>query len=185
MIGMHHMIVHFPVGFWTLAVLLVLFGALGRGRAAEIVRAALLPLLLLSLLGALAAIITGFLVWPWEANLYSPLARNHTLMSLWSMAVWTMVAVLVWRAGAAAFTGARRWALVFLALLGGGLFAMSGTLGGHLAGAPTAFSKILGALGWNVYTTFYVPDWVLLTLVLIGLGCAVLSVIGRHKVVKK
>lgn len=183
MTGMHHMIVHFPVGFWALSVLLILFGVVGRGRAVEIGRAALLPLLLLSLLGALAAIITGFLVWPWQASLHSPLARNHILMSLWSMAVWTMVTVLIWRAGAAAFSGTRRWVLVFLALLGGGLFAISGTLGGHLAGAPTAFSKILGALGWNVYTTFYVPDWVLLMLVLIGLGCAVLGVIGRDKTV--
>lgn len=180
MTGIHHMLVHIPVGFWALAALLVLVGALGRGRPAEIAQAALLPLLILSLLGALAAIVTGFLVWPWQANLYSPLARNHILMSLWSLGVWAMVAVLVWRAGAAAFTGARRWALVFLALLGGGLFAITGTLGGHLAGAPTAFSKILGALGWNVYTTFYVPGWVLLVLVLIGLGCAVLGArIGR------
>ncbi|EPC03938.1 hypothetical protein L861_01160 [Litchfieldella anticariensis FP35 = DSM 16096] len=172
MTGLHHMLVHFPVGFWALATLMILVGAVSQGRLAEIARTALLPVLILSLIGALAAIVTGFLVWPWQANLYSPLARNHILMSLWSLGLWTLITVLVWRAGEATFQHIRRWGLVFLALLGGALFAITGTLGGHLAGAPTAFSRLLGALGWNVYTTFYMPTWMLAVMVLVGLGCA-------------
>ncbi|MCE8017647.1 heme ABC transporter permease [Halomonas sp. MCCC 1A17488] len=175
MTGMHHMLVHFPEAFWALATLMILVGALPSGRLAELSRAALLPVLVLGLLGALAAIASGFLVWPLEANLASPLARNHVLMALWSLGLYTMLTVLVWRAGAAAFDGGRRWVLVILALIGALLFATTGTLGGHLAGATTRFSELLRLTGWEVYTTFYSPDWVAMVMVLIGLTCAILG----------
>lgn len=180
MTGMHHMLVHFPLGFWALATLMILVGALLPGRMADLSRAALLPVLVLSLLGALAAIVTGFLIWPLAANTHSPLARNHILMALWSLGIFTMLTVLVWRAGAAAFDGARRWVLVLLALIGGLFFAAAGTLGGHLVGAPTAFSEVLGLMGWEVYTTFYSPLWVIAVMVLIGTGCAALGWKGRR-----
>ncbi|PWV75853.1 DUF2231 domain-containing protein [Halomonas sp. A11-A] len=170
MTGMHHMLVHFPLGLWALATLMILVGALLPGRLAELSRAALLPVLVLSLLGALAAIVTGFLVWPLEASTHSPLTRNHILMAFWSLGIFTMLTVLVWRAGEAAFDGARRWVLVLLALIGGLLFATAGTLGGHLVGAPTLFSDILGLLGWEVYTTFYSPLWVVVVMVIIGIA---------------
>ncbi|QEM81680.1 DUF2231 domain-containing protein [Halomonas binhaiensis] len=172
MTGMHHMLVHFPVGFWALASLMILVGALLPGRIAELCRATLLPVLILGLLGALAAIITGFMIWPLEASTHSPLARNHILMSLWSLGVFSMITVLVWRARRAAFDGNRRWALVILALLGVFLFAAAGTLGGHLAGAPTMYSEALGLMGWEVYTTFYSPLWAIIIMLFIALVLA-------------
>ncbi|TFH85983.1 heme ABC transporter permease [Billgrantia azerbaijanica] len=181
MTGLHHMLVHFPEAFWALATLMVLVGALLSGRLAELSRAALLPVLALSLLGAIAAIVSGFLVWSLEATLHSPLARNHLLMALWSLGVYALLAVLVWRAGPAAFDGARRWALVILALVGALLFAATGTLGGHLAGAPTAFSELLRLTGWEVYTTFYAPTWAVAVMLLIALGAAVLGYRRRHR----
>jgi len=180
MTGMHHMLVHFPLGFWALATLMVLVGAFLPGRMAELSRTALLPVLVLSLLGALAAIVSGFLVWPLAANLASPLARNHILMAFWSLGIFTMLTVLVWKAGDAAFDGARRWALVTLALIGGLFFAAAGTLGGHLVGAPTHFSALLGLTGWEVYTTFYSPLWVVAVMVIIGLAAAVLGLKGQR-----
>ncbi|MFO7649176.1 DUF2231 domain-containing protein [Halomonas sp. 3H] len=180
MTGLHHMLVHFPLGFWALATLMILVGALLPGRLAELSRAALLPVLVLGLLGALAAIIAGFLVWPLEANLSSPLARNHILMAFWSLGIFTMLTVLVWKAGEAAFDGARRWALVILALLGGLFFATTGTLGGHLVGAPTHFSTLLGLTGWEVYTTFYSPLWVAAVMAIIGIAAGVLGLKGQR-----
>jgi hypothetical protein len=154
---------------------MILVGALLPGRLAELSRTALLPVLVLSLLGALAAIVSGFLIWPLEANLASPMVRNHILMALWSLGLYTMITVLVWRAGAAAFDGARRWVLVVLALVGGLFFATTGTLGGHLAGAPTQFSALLRLTGWEVYTTFYSPTWVVAVMIVIALACALLG----------
>ncbi len=180
MTGLHHMLVHFPEAFWALATLMILVGALLPGRLAELSRAALLPVLVLSLLAAIAAIASGFLVWPLEASTSSPLTRNHILMAFWSLGVYTLLSVLVWRAGTAAFDGTRRWALVILALVGGLLFATTGTLGGHLAGAPTAFSELLHLTGWAVYTTFYSPLWVIAVMVLIGIGAGLLGFARRR-----
>ncbi|MDZ7851218.1 MAG: hypothetical protein U5L98_00850 [Halomonas sp.] len=179
--GTHAMLSHFPVGFWALATLMILVGAFLSGRLAEISRAALLPVLVLSLLGGLVAIIVGFLVWPMEANLASPLTRNHILMSFWSLGIFTMITVLVWKAGDAAFEGNRRWALVILALTGGLMFASAGTLGGHLAGAATAFSDVLGLMGWEVYTTFYSPLWAVAIMVIIGIALGALGILSQRK----
>ncbi len=180
MSGMHHMLVHFPLGFWALATLMILVGALLSGRMAELSRAALLPVLVLSLLAALVAIISGFLVWPLEAVTSSPLARNHILTALWSLGVFTMLTVLVWRAGSAAFDGARRWVLLLLALIGSSIFATTGTIGGYLVGATTQFSELLKLLGWDVYHTFFVPTWVIAVMVIIGIICAVLGLMERR-----
>jgi hypothetical protein len=65
--------------------------------------------------------------------------------------------------------------MVGLALLGSVLLTITGTLGGHLTGTPTAASQALRAMGWEVYTTFYVPD---MTLYVIGGAAMVLLVIA-------
>lgn len=180
MSGIHHILVYFPVGLWALSALMILVGALLPGRMAEISRAALLPMLALSLLAALVAIISGLLTWPLEASIASPLARNHILTALWSLGVFTMLTALVWRAGSAAFDGARRWVLLLLALIGTFIFATAGTLGGYLAGSTPQFSALLKLLGWDVYHTFFVPTWVIAVMVLIGIACAALGLKGRR-----
>lgn len=179
--GTHAMLAHFPVGFWALATLMILAGACLTGKLAELSRAALLPVLVLSLLGGLAAIISGFLVWPMEANLASPLTRNHILMSFWSLGIFSMITVLVWKGGDAAFEGNRRWALAILALAGGLMFSSTGTLGGHLVGNSTAFSDVLGLMGWQVYTTFYSPIWAIAAMVIIGIALGALGLINQRK----
>ncbi|GHE21717.1 heme ABC transporter permease [Halomonas urumqiensis] len=179
--GTHAMLSHFPVGFWALATLMILVGTFLSGRWAELSRAALLPVLVLSLLGGLAAIVIGLLVWPMEANLASPLARNHMLMAFWSLGIFSMITVLVWKAGDTAFEGNRRWALVILALTGGLMFSSAGTLGGHLSGASTAFSDVLGLMGWEVYTTFYSPLWVISVMVIIGIALGALGLMNLRK----
>lgn len=180
MSGIHHMLVHFPLGFWALATLMILVGSFVTGRFAEISRTALLPVLVLSLLAAAVAIISGFLVWPLDAALYSPLARNHILTALWSLGIFTMLTVLVWRSGNGAFHGVRKWVLVVLALTGMAIFAATGTIGGHLVGATTQFSDLLKLFGWDVYHTFYVPTWAVVVMVLIGLACAIAGLMSRR-----
>ena len=180
MSGIHHMLVHFPLGFWTLASLMILVGSFTNGRLAEISREAVLPVLVLSLLAAAVTLASGFLVWPLEAALSSPLTRNHILTALWSLGIFVMLTVLVWRAGSNAFDGVRRWVLVVLALTGMSIFAATGTIGGHLVGATTQFSELMKLFGWDVYNTFYVPTWAVGALVLIGLVCAVAGMLGRR-----
>jgi hypothetical protein len=64
-----------------------------------------------------------------------------------------------------------------LAALGVGLQTLTGTIGGYLAGNPSAVSEVVRKLGWEVFTTFYLPTWMLVVvaaaaLVLAGLGLA-------------
>jgi len=59
--------------------------------------------------------------------------------------------------------------------LGAGLLTITGTLGGHLSGTATAVSKLLRAAGWEVYSSFYVPD---ATLLVIGIAVVLLVAIA-------
>jgi hypothetical protein len=65
--------------------------------------------------------------------------------------------------------------MVILGALGAGLLAITGTLGGHLHGAPAYLSEILRMLGWDVYTTFYVPNWVLGVLAIVIIAMPVMA----------
>ncbi|MDP3338119.1 MAG: hypothetical protein Q8S51_15160, partial [Rhodoferax sp.] len=55
-----------------------------------------------------------------------------------------------------------------LALLGSALLGITGTLGGHLVGIYSDVSAGLRLLGWEVYTTFYVPNMTLVALLVIA-----------------
>jgi uncharacterized membrane protein len=175
MAAYHVMLVHFPIALWTTAALAILVRALSDGPFARAVDRALLPLLVLSLVFGAAAYAIGLLVWPLEAATSSPLARNHILAATWSLAYWGLVAVVRWRGGEAVWEGPVRWIMLGLAGLGAVLLSVTGTLGGHLVGTSTAVSQVLRYLGWEVYTTYYVPD---LTLVAIVLAAFLLGAIG-------
>ena len=56
------------------------------------------------------------------------------------------------------------------------LLAVTGTLGGHLHGAPAYVSELLRLVGYDVYTTFYVPTWVLVVIVAAAVGMPLLAV---------
>lgn len=171
----HVMLVHFPIALWTTAALIVVLRAFSDGPLARNADRVLAPILLLGVvLGALGFAV-GLLVWPFEAVASSPLARNHVLMAAWALSYWTLLAVVRWIGGERVWQGLWRWAMLGLTGLGMGLQTVTGTLGGYLAGNPSAVSEILRRLGWEVFTTFYLPDW---TLAVIGVAAIVLVVIG-------
>lgn len=88
--------------------------------------------------------------------------------------------MLRWWRGETVWEGLSRWVMVGLAALGSLLLTITGTLGGHLTGTPTAVSQALRALGWEVYTTFYVPDLTLVALVVIAVVLAGLGLYARR-----
>jgi hypothetical protein len=69
-----------------------------------------------------------------------------------------------------------------LALLGSALLGITGTLGGHLVGIYSDVSDGLRLLGWEVYTTFYVPNMTLVTLLVIAVVLLALGAWSRSKV---
>ncbi|BDG71746.1 hypothetical protein [Roseomonas fluvialis] len=175
MAAYHILIVHFPIALLTVAMLAILLRAVSTGRLALAVDHALVPLLAIGVVSSAVAFGIGMLVWPFDAISTSPLGRNHILSASWTLAYWALLLAVRWRAGEAVWEGPSRWVMVGLALLGSLLLTITGTLGGHLTGTPTAASQALRAMGWEVYTTYYVPDG---TLWAIGGACLVLLGIG-------
>lgn len=86
-----------------------------------------------------------------------------------------MLVLLRWRRGQAIWQSPMRFVTAGLAAVGAVLLGITGTLGGHLIGVYTEVSQILRKFGWEVYTTFYVPDTALFVL---GFAAVALLVIG-------
>jgi uncharacterized membrane protein len=177
----HIMLVHFPIALWTTAFLLILARALSDTPLVRKAEGALTPLLAFGALTGAAAFTAGLLVWPPEAVASSPLARNHVLLGAWSLAYWTLLWAVRWRAGERVWEGASRWLMLGLATLGVGLQTLTGTIGGYLAGNPSAVSEIVRRLGWEVFTTFYLPAWMLAVVVIAALGLAAAGFAGARK----
>lgn len=180
MAAYHILLVHFPIALLTVATLAIVLRAVSDGPLARAVDRALVPLLAVGVLSGAAAFVVGFLVWPFEALSSSPLGRNHMLAAAWTLAYWTLLLVVRWRRGEAVWVGLSRWVMVGLAALGSLLLTITGTLGGHLTGTATVVSQVLRALGWEVYTTFYVPDLTLAALVVVAVVLAALGLYFRR-----
>lgn len=175
MTAYHVMLVHFPIALWTAAALVIVLRAFSDGALAQAADRVLTPLLFIGALTGTLAFLVGLLVWPIEAVASSPLARNHVLLASWSLTYWTLLWIVRWRGGEQVWQGLWRWIMLGLGLLGVGLQTVTGTLGGYLAGNPSMVSEIVRRLGWEVFTTFYLPNWVLVAVVisavaLVGLG---------------
>ena len=174
--GVYHLlVVFFPIALWDTAFLFILIRALSEGELARRLEKGITPLIFLGVVAGAVAYGLGLLVWPYSALTSSPLGRNHMLMATWTLAYWTVLCVLAWRLGAELWAGARRWIMLGLSAVGVGLLTITGTLGGSLAAKPSGISDLVRLLGWEVYTTFYVPDitlWLLLaaSVILLALG---------------
>ena len=156
---------------------IIIFRALSDGALARAFDRVLVPLLVLGVATGLVAYTLGQLVWPPDTLQSTPLGRNHMLAATWSLFYWAAVLFLRWRIGERAWEGAvNRLIMVCLGALGAGLLTITGTLGGHLHGAPAYLSEILRLLGFDVYHTFYVPTWVLAVLALVIVAMPVLAV---------
>lgn len=160
----HAVAVHFPVALWMLTTAIILLRATTAHELVQRLDRALVPLLILSLLAGIAALVTGLLVWPWQTVSASALGRNHILTATWTIAVWTIALAIRYRCDATTWKGPARWVMVALALFGGALLGITGTLGGHLSSQSTAVSKALRLFGWEIYTTYYVPLFTLAVL---------------------
>ncbi|HET7680938.1 MAG TPA: hypothetical protein VFK79_12515 [Xanthobacteraceae bacterium] len=175
MAAYHVVLVHFPIALWMTATLAILFRAVSDGPLAQAIDRALIPLLVVGLVSGLTAYAVGLMVWPWETISATPLGRNHVLLATWTVAYWSLLLATRWIQGEAVWHGMMRWVMAGLAVLGSVLLGITGTLGGHLVGVYTEVSQVLRLLGWEVYTTFYVPTF---TLAALGLVTLLLVVIG-------
>lgn len=159
----HAIMVHFPVAFWIVGSGIVIYRACSDAALARALDRVLPVLLVIGVLTGLVSYALGQFVWSPAAVQKTPLGRNHMIGATWTLACWAAVLYLRWRVGESVWsTPLRRVAMGTLGVVGGVLLAVTGTLGGHLHGAPAHLSDLLRLLGFDVYTTFYVPTWALL-----------------------
>ena len=177
----HAIMVHFPVALWLVASGIVFFRALSDGPLARNFDRVLVPLLLVGVATGIASYGLGLLVWSPDTLQTTPLGRNHMIAASWSLCSWTAVLFLRWRAGEQVWEGiTNRLIMVGLGVLGATQLAATGTLGGHLHGAPAYLSELLRPFGWDVYQTFYLPTWMLALLAAVIVAMPVLAIVATR-----
>ncbi len=181
MAAYHSVLVHFPIALLMTATLAILVRAVSAGPLAQAVDRALVPLMAVGLLTGIVAYVVGLLVWPWEAISSTPLGRNHMLVATWTLAYWALLLATRWIRGEAVWQGPMRWIMAGLAILGSGLLGITGTLGGHLVGIYTEVSELLRLLGWEVYTTYYVPNITLAAILVAAAALTAIGILGRRR----
>jgi hypothetical protein len=163
------------------ATLAIVWRAVSDGPLALAVDRALVPLLTVGFIAGVAAYLVGLLVWPWETISSSPLGRNHMLVATWTVAYWALLLATRWIQGEAVWDGIMRWVMAGLAILGSVLLGITGTLGGHLVGIYTEVSDVLRLLGWEVYTTYYVPNVTLAVIVIAAIILMAIGMVARRR----
>ena len=181
MAAYHAVLVHFPIALLMTATLAILVRAVSDGPLAQAVDRALVPLLAVGLLSGVVAYAVGLLVWPWEAISSTPMGRNHMLLATWTLAYWALLLATRWIQGEAVWEGTMRWIMAGLAILGSALLGITGTLGGHLVGIYTEVSEALRFFGWEVYTTYYVPNFTLVAILIAAIILAAIGVFSRTR----
>lgn len=177
----HAIMVHFPVALWTVCSGIILFRALSDGPLARAFDRVLVSLLVLGVVAGLASYSLGLMVWPPETLQTTPLGRNHMIAASWSLGSWAALLFLRWRVGEKVWEGmVNRLIMVGLGILGASQLAATGTLGGHLHGAPAYLSELLRPFGWDVYHTFYLPGWVLVSLAVVIVAMPVLAFLATR-----
>lgn len=181
MAAYHVVLVHFPTALWLASALLIFLRVINDGPVGHAADRALPVFLVLGVLFGAVAYGVGLMVWDWQALSSSPMGRNHMLTASWSLAYFTLLAITRLMQGDALWHGMPR--LVMLALSGVGvvLVGITGTLGGHLVGIYTEVGQVLRVLGWEIYSTYYVPNLTIGLLVVLGIVMAALGVMAGRK----
>ncbi|PIV76307.1 MAG: heme ABC transporter permease [Rhodobacteraceae bacterium CG17_big_fil_post_rev_8_21_14_2_50_65_11] len=180
MAAYHVVLVHFPIALWLASALLIFLRVVNDGPVGQAADRALPVFLVLGfVLGAVAWLI-GTQVWDWPALSGTPMGRNHMLTATWSLAYFTLLMITRLMQGDALWHGMARWVMLVLSGVGVVLVGVTGTLGGHLVGNYTQVGEVLRLLGWEIYTTYYVPNITVALLIGLGLVMAVLGVLARR-----
>lgn len=180
MAAYHVVMVHFPIALWLISGLAIFIRAISDGRLAQAVDRALPTLLVGGLVLGAVAWLLGLNVWPWETLSATPMGRNHMLLASWSWAYFALLTLLRLRHGAAIWQGLNRLVMAGLAGIGVIFVSITGTLGGHLVGNYTEVGQVLRLLGWEIYSTFYVPNLTLSIIVAVSVVLVMLGAWSRR-----
>lgn len=175
----HVVAIHFPIALWMVSSLAIVIRAFSSGPIGQAMDRALPVFLILGLIAGAIAYALGLSIYPWETLSSTPMGRNHMLLASWSLAYYALLTVIRQLHGDAIWDGLARWVMAALAGIGVMLVGITGTLGGHLIGNYTEVSELLRRLGWEIYSTYYLPDLTLLIVVAASIILIALGVFGR------
>ena len=181
MAAWHAVMIHFPVALWLASALLILLRVVTDGPVGQAADRALPVFLSLGFVFGVVAWLLGTQVWQWDAISSTPMGRNHMLTATWSLAYFTLLMITRLMQGDALWHGMARWVMLALSGLGVVLVGITGTLGGHLVGNYTQVGEVLRLLGWEIYTTYYVPTLTIALLVVLGVVMAGLGLMTGRK----
>lgn len=129
----------------------------------------------------LGALITGFAQWPVEAYLNSPIVKNKIFTAFVALVFWVGFLLLRWQAGEGLWRDRRLVALyTFLALGGFAYIVFTNSIGGHIAGKPSGFERLVMALGIETRRTFTLPLWASVSLMVVGAAGLLYGVARRR-----
>ena len=125
-------------------------------------------------------IVTGFVIWPLEATLRSSLMKNKILTAFLVLAFWgSYFAVRLKRGPEMWHSMAMSVYAFMLAASGFGFGLITNSIGGDAAGNPSGFEGIVRVFGVETRATFYLPTWLNLTIIVLGIVAVVIAVTGR------
>jgi hypothetical protein len=131
---------------------------------------------------ALAAILTGFLLWPLDAVLNSALMKNKILTAVLLVAFWGMFLLVRFRRGPAMWDNPAMAVYAALLAVSGFFFGMlTSSIGGDVAGNPSGFENIVQAFGVETRYTFYLPTWLNIAIIGAGALALVLGVVAHQR----
>ena len=179
----HTIVVGLVTGLFFFALLAVLVRLALRVRSAEdsplatYADRAAIAAASLGLALTVIGIISGFLVWPLEATLRSPVMKNKILSSFLILAFWGAYLVVRIRRGAQVWHNLTMSVYLALLALSGFAFGMiTSSIGGDAAGNPSGFENIVRIFGVETRFTFYLPTWLNLLIIVLGIGALVLGI---------
>ncbi|MFU8865549.1 MAG: hypothetical protein ACNA7O_16675 [Rhodobacterales bacterium] len=180
MAAYHVVLVHFPIALWLSSALLIFLRVISDGPLGRAADRALPLFLVLGVLFGAVTYVVGLMVWDWQALSSSPMGRNHMLTASWSLAYFTLLAITRLMQGDALWHGMPRLVMLVLSGVGVVLVGVTGTLGGHLIGVYTEVGQVLRLLGWEIYSTYYVPNMTVGLLIVLGIAMAALGLVAAR-----
>ena len=126
-------------------------------------------------------IVTGFTIWPLEATLRSSLMKNKILTAFLVLAFWGSYFAVRLKRGPEMWHSMAMSVYAFMLAASGFAFGLiTNSIGGDAAGNPSGFEGIVRLFGVETRSTFYLPTWLNLIIIVLGIVAVVLAVTGRE-----
>jgi hypothetical protein len=125
-------------------------------------------------------IVTGFTIWPLEATLRSSLMKNKILTAFLVLAFWGSYFAVRLRRGPEMWHSMAMSVYAFMLAASGFAFGLiTNSIGGDAAGNPSGFEGIVRIFGVETRSTFYLPTWLNLAIIVLGIAAVVIAFTGR------